>query len=227
MARIHGCVSYRIQTVQGCNADFNGTDSFTYKASDGSADSNVATVTITVTPVNDAPKIEVVGGSQSTCLTNISARTTLNITDVETSATDLTLNRTSSNISLLPNNNVTFAASTDTTRTATFTTLSGRTGISTVRITVSNGQVSTTTTVRVRAGGNGRDILRGTSEADILLGQNGDDTLRGLAKSDVLCGVNGNDRLTGADGADHFGGGSGTDTATDFTAGVDTRSGIP
>ena len=37
------------------NADFNGTDSFTYTASDGTAASNVATVTITVTGVNDAP----------------------------------------------------------------------------------------------------------------------------------------------------------------------------
>lgn len=36
-------------------ANFNGTDSFTYKANDGLADSNVATVTITVTPVNDTP----------------------------------------------------------------------------------------------------------------------------------------------------------------------------
>ena len=37
------------------NANFNGTDSFTYTASDGTADSNVATVTITVSAVNDAP----------------------------------------------------------------------------------------------------------------------------------------------------------------------------
>ena len=37
------------------NANFNGTDSFTYTASDGTAVSNVATVTITVTAVNDAP----------------------------------------------------------------------------------------------------------------------------------------------------------------------------
>ena len=36
-------------------ADFHGTDTFTYMANDGLADSNVATVTITVTPVNDAP----------------------------------------------------------------------------------------------------------------------------------------------------------------------------
>jgi VCBS repeat-containing protein len=36
-------------------ANFNGIDSFTYKANDGSADSNVATVTVTVRPVNDRP----------------------------------------------------------------------------------------------------------------------------------------------------------------------------
>ena len=33
----------------------NGTDSFTYKVNDGSVDSNTATVTITVNPVNDPP----------------------------------------------------------------------------------------------------------------------------------------------------------------------------
>ena len=37
------------------NANFNGTDSFTYKANDGALDSNVVTVTITVNAVNDAP----------------------------------------------------------------------------------------------------------------------------------------------------------------------------
>ena len=36
-------------------ANYNGTDSFTYKANDGSLDSNVATVSLTVTAVNDAP----------------------------------------------------------------------------------------------------------------------------------------------------------------------------
>jgi VCBS repeat-containing protein len=37
------------------NSNFNGTDSFTYRASDGVQQSNIATVTITVTPVNDIP----------------------------------------------------------------------------------------------------------------------------------------------------------------------------
>jgi VCBS repeat-containing protein len=33
----------------------NGTDKFTFKASDGNASSNIATVTVTINPINDAP----------------------------------------------------------------------------------------------------------------------------------------------------------------------------
>ncbi len=44
-----GNASYRPAT------NYNGADSFTFKVNDGAADSNVATVTIQVTPVNDAP----------------------------------------------------------------------------------------------------------------------------------------------------------------------------
>src|SRR4029077_6179112 len=36
-------------------ANYNGPDSFAFKATDGSLSSNVATATITVRPVNDAP----------------------------------------------------------------------------------------------------------------------------------------------------------------------------
>ncbi len=36
-------------------ANFNGADSFTYQANDGSASSNVATVSLTVNAVNDPP----------------------------------------------------------------------------------------------------------------------------------------------------------------------------
>ena len=38
-------------------ANYNGADSFTYKANDGALDSNIATVTLNVTPVNDAPTL--------------------------------------------------------------------------------------------------------------------------------------------------------------------------
>ena len=48
-------------TINGSTAtyeptqDWNGTDTFTYLANDGTEDSNTATVTITVNAVNDAP----------------------------------------------------------------------------------------------------------------------------------------------------------------------------
>jgi VCBS repeat-containing protein len=37
------------------NANFNGSDSFSYKVNDGIADSNTATVSVTITPVEDPP----------------------------------------------------------------------------------------------------------------------------------------------------------------------------
>src|SRR5439155_1724650 len=37
------------------SANYNGSDSFVYKVNDGTADSNLATVSLTITAVNDAP----------------------------------------------------------------------------------------------------------------------------------------------------------------------------
>jgi VCBS repeat-containing protein len=46
------------------NANYHGGDSFTYKANDGQADSNVVTVTITVNSVNDPPTLAGVPANQ-------------------------------------------------------------------------------------------------------------------------------------------------------------------
>lgn len=43
------------------STNYNGPDSFTFKANDGLADSNVATVNITVNPVNDPPALIPIG----------------------------------------------------------------------------------------------------------------------------------------------------------------------
>ena len=45
--------------------NYNGSDSFTFKANDGTVDSNTATFNITVNPVNDAP-VNTVPGGQTT-----------------------------------------------------------------------------------------------------------------------------------------------------------------
>ena len=52
----HGSVSITGNTATYTpDANYNGSDSFTYKVNDGTADSTAATVSITVTAVNDAP----------------------------------------------------------------------------------------------------------------------------------------------------------------------------
>ena len=61
-------------------ANYNGSDSFTFKANDGTLDSNVATVSITVTAVNDAP----VAQNQSiTTVEDTATNGTLVATDVD------------------------------------------------------------------------------------------------------------------------------------------------
>ncbi|MDQ3044667.1 MAG: Ig-like domain-containing protein, partial [Chloroflexota bacterium] len=62
------------------NANYNGSDSFTFKANDGTVDSNTATVSITVTAVNDAP----VANDQSvTTSEDVAAEITLTASDAD------------------------------------------------------------------------------------------------------------------------------------------------
>ncbi|NOT60690.1 MAG: cadherin-like domain-containing protein, partial [Acidobacteria bacterium] len=61
------------------NANFNGTDSFTFRVTDGQLDSAPATVTLVVNPVNDAPVLNVPG------VQNVTVGQALNFT---VSATD-------------------------------------------------------------------------------------------------------------------------------------------
>jgi hypothetical protein len=44
-----------ITALEQPDADYNGPDSFTFKIDDGTVDSNTATISITVNPINDAP----------------------------------------------------------------------------------------------------------------------------------------------------------------------------
>jgi VCBS repeat-containing protein len=223
-------------------ANFNGTDSFTYRASDGTTNSNLATVTQTVTPVNDPPTVTV--GSPGNCGgDDNSGSFLLTLADPDTALADLTLSATSNNEQLVPNANVALSGS-GPSRGVSIAALRGGTGTAVVTITVSDGQITGSVTITVIAGGNSSDSIAGTSGADLLLGQNGNDTLNGLAGNDVLCGGTGDDNLTGGDnndtvaggqgddhltggaGADRFSGGPGTDVLTDLNAGEgDTSDG--
>jgi VCBS repeat-containing protein len=196
-------------------ANYNGPDAFTYKANDGIANSNVATVSLTVNAVNDPPTVAVAPGG-SCGADDRSGTFAITVSDVESAASSLSLSGASSNTTLVPNANVTFAGS-GAARSVKITTVASRTGTAVITVTVSDGTASSTVPITVQAGGNGGNTLTGTPGADLLLGQNGTDTLSGLAGNDVLCGGRGDDTLTGGLGADFFSGGAGTDTATDFT----------
>src|SRR5262249_6896845 len=51
----HGTVTLNgANYVYTPNLNFNGADSFTFKANDGLGDSNISSITLTVAPVNDA-----------------------------------------------------------------------------------------------------------------------------------------------------------------------------
>ncbi len=65
--------------------NYVGSDSFTYKVNDGSVDSNVATVTITVTSVNDGPIIDSIGNKSVNELENLSF--TVTATDPDSTLT--------------------------------------------------------------------------------------------------------------------------------------------
>ncbi|MES2098160.1 MAG: Ig-like domain-containing protein, partial [Pseudomonadota bacterium] len=67
-------------------ANYNGTDSFTYKANDGTADGNTATVSLTINPVNDAPVVSAgntLSYTENAAATAIS--TGLTLSDVDSS----------------------------------------------------------------------------------------------------------------------------------------------
>jgi VCBS repeat-containing protein len=228
-------------------ANYNGSDSFTYRASDGTLASNLAMVILTVSATNDAPTVTV--AARGSCGTDDHSGTiNLTVADVDSPPAGLTLSAASSNSVLVPSGNIIFAIAAGNVgaRTMTVSTVDGRSGTAILTVTVSDGQASGAVQVTVMVGGGGKDTLTGGGGADLLLAQSNNDTLTGGDGNDLLCGDSGGDTLvggagddslgggsgtdllTGGSGADHFSGGSGTDTATDYSATEgDTKDTIP
>ncbi|PYR66687.1 MAG: hypothetical protein DMF88_15440 [Acidobacteria bacterium] len=93
------------------NANFNGSDSFTYKANDGAADSNIVTVTITVNPVNDPPTgvADSYSTDEDTALTVAAPGVLANDTDLEGDPLTAALVSGPSHGTLTPNPDGSFA----------------------------------------------------------------------------------------------------------------------
>lgn len=125
------------------NANFNGSDSFTYRASDGTLQSNIATVSITVSAVNDVP--DAVNDSAS-----VAEDSSNNIINVLANDTDPDGNTLSIIAVTQPANGSVVNSGTD----AAYTPNANFTGTDTFSYTVSDGNGGTdTATVTVSVGG--------------------------------------------------------------------------
>ena len=92
----HGAVVFHADGSYTYNPvhDFNGSDSFSFKANDGQLDSNVATVSLAVSAVNDAP-VAANGSASGNEDTTING--TLSATDVDNTSAQLSYNLVGTN----------------------------------------------------------------------------------------------------------------------------------
>ena len=196
--------------------DYNGPDSFTFKAFDGSLSSAAATASISISSVadivNDSITVNQNSGANALALL---ANDTFENPDRAITAVSAASHGTTA-----INNNGTPGDLTD--DFVTYTPNAGYTGADSFTYTVTSGGVTETGTVsatvvsigQVINGGNGKDTIVGTAGDDTIDGGNGKDSITGGAGNDILTGGNGADTFI-------FGPGFGHDTITDFGDGPD------
>ena len=179
-------------------ANFNGAVSFQYTANDGLADSNVATVSINVTPVNDAPTGNV-SISDTTPLVNQVLSASNNLADVDGPLALAVSYQWQSSA----NNGVSWSSIAGASA-STYTVNVPQGMLLRVRASYSdsNGtaEVVASAATSVVAGA----LLDGSSSADNLVGTSGNDEIQGLAGNDTLDGGLGSDTLRGGLGDDLY-----------------------
>lgn len=123
----------------------NGTVTISVTVNDGQASNNTVTrtFTVTVTAVNDAPTITPISDRTTNEDTSTGA-IAFTVGDPETAATSLTVTRVSINTTLVPLANAVLGGS-GANRTITITPAAQLSGTGEIRITVSDGALSTTT----------------------------------------------------------------------------------
>ena len=211
------------------SADFNGQAYFSYSVTDGAgAQSDPATATIAVTPVNDAPVFPLSGAGAATAFSvkeNTTAVSKLGALDVDSSTLTYSLGGLDKGAFVLVGNALRFATAPDFEAPRD----RGHDNVYNVTVTVSDGALTDSRALSIRvldAPGNkvsgtakadGIDIAHGsngksaTNEGDFIDGKAGNDTISGGAGNDTLVGGSGDDRLKGDAGDDVLRGGTGKD----------------
>uniref|UniRef100_UPI0035CA46D5 cadherin-like domain-containing protein n=1 Tax=uncultured Nostoc sp. TaxID=340711 RepID=UPI0035CA46D5 len=208
------------------NANYNGTDSFSYTVTDGNGGTIDGTFKLNVKPVNDAPLAvnDTVTAAKNTAV-SIQANTLLaNDTDIDNTNLSITGVSAATNGTAVLKNNGTPSNSAD--DFIVFSPTCGFSGAASFNYTISDRQLTSTAKVTIQVGdrlfgGNSNDVLHGTPGNDYLNGSNGKDQLYGGNGKDTLNGGNGNDLLCGGLGSDILSGGNGKDKFV-FAAGEGT-----
>jgi hypothetical protein len=120
------------------NANYNGPDSFTFKINDGSADSNIATVTITVNSVNDGPTLDAIG---TLMIKEDTSLPTINLAGISAGGGEsqtLVITATSNNTTVVPHPTVNYT-SPNATGTLTFMPVANANGFALITVTVNDG----------------------------------------------------------------------------------------
>ncbi len=202
------------------NANYNGPDSFTFRANDGLVDSNVATESLAIAAVNDPPAANTDTASvASGGVLNIPVATLLaNDTDVDGD----TLSVTGVALGPTPHGTVQLSGG-----VVTYTPTAGYSGPDSFFYFITDGHVAspvqgtvnvtvTSSSPTYTVGGPGNDFFDFSSRTNqqLVNGMAGDDTILGGSAGDSLNGSTGNDVVSGNGGADTITGGVGADTVT-------------
>lgn len=209
------------------DANFNGTDSFTFEVQDAIGAIDTQTVTLTIDAVNDAPAVDP-GLLTNGIFADIDTPASIfgiSVSDIDAENTEvqveLSVGQGTLNISTfipggltagnITNNNTnsvllvgTIAAINATLASATYVPNTGFSGTDTLQVTVndlgnngSGGALTALQPINISVGG---DTIIGTDVGETLVGGDASDVIFGLGGNDNLFGGLGNDVLLGGDG---------------------------
>lgn len=219
------------------DAGFSGLDSFTYRASDGAADSAPATVTIdvaqsgggdTTPPTVDAgadvsgyvgEPIDLHGTASDDQMVasttwSVAAGVPCTFADPAMLATTVTCTAPGDYTLTLTASDGTNTASDTTTahvRPQPTSTVRCKGRTATIVGTAGDDTIQGTPGPDVIAAGSGNDTVKGGGGDDVICGGAGDDRLQGQSGDDTIYGQAGNDKIYGGRGDDHLLGGGGND----------------
>jgi Ca2+-binding RTX toxin-like protein len=204
-------------------ANVSGTDSFTYTVDDGRGGTDTGTVTVTVTPVNDAPSAV---DDALTTDQGVAGTVAVLANDSDADGDGLSVATATpgahGTVSCSPTGTCTYRPDAGFSGTDVFTyTVSdghGGTDDGSVSVTIKpveppaltcRGRRATPTTVTTERG---RRTVLGTDGPDVIIGTDAGETIRGMGGNDTICALGGDDLVEAGGGNDVVDAGTGADT---------------